>query len=251
MQLSLLQTVIPSLDEYARYYNRDRVGQDATKNKLRSIIGDVDCTFIAVRGDGLCLLNATCPVLYCSMQHMRHEQLLDATVGFHNISDVAQFIPTSHQLNAEVTSNCEVSLNLVKQNFKLITEQLLSRIGLPIAEVASVGFRPDINPQYDNYTLQQLGQVISTSLSCVIVNINIEESTTCTGIFPNGESLSLNEGSMTLDQIREYINNGTWRVVFNISRGRHYNAMIPKLSSDINESNIRLFNMIFRKIKFD
>ena len=109
-----------------------------------------------------------------------------------------------------------------------------------------------INPKHDNYALQQLGQVISTSLSCVIVNINIErESTTCTGIFPEGESLSLNNGSMTLDQIRENINNRTWRVVFNISRGRHYNAMIPKLSSDINESNIMLFNMIFGKIKFD
>jgi hypothetical protein len=85
----------------------------------------------------------------------------------------------------------------------------------------------------------------------VIVNINIEETITCNGIFPHGESLSLNEGSISLDTIRENVNNRTWRVVFNISRGRHYTAMIPKLSADINESNIGLFNMIFEKINFN
>ena len=250
IQPSLLQTVITSVDAYASHVYHFPDKQEALKQQLKSIIGrEVDCTFIAVRGDGLCLLNATCPVLFCSIQRMSHAQLLYETRGFHNISDAARNIPADHRLNAEITGNCEVSLSQVKQNFISITEQLLRRFGLKLADYDSLDFRPDINPNHPNYPLEQLGQAISTSLSCVIVNINIENGiTSCNGIFPDGESLSISDGSMNADTIRENVNTRRWRVVFNISHGRHYTAMIPQLGPDINDSNISLFNMIFDKI---
>jgi hypothetical protein len=97
----------------------------------------------------------------------------------------------------------------------------------------------------ENYQFAQLGQVLSTVLDTVIISIEIiENDVAIIGVFPNGESLYF-DTSISLEQIRDNVNIGIWRVVFVLSLGRHYNSLTPLI-----QSHIDFFNLIYRDISW-
>jgi hypothetical protein len=219
-----MQPVISNINNIGLYYYCENYQKKEMLIKLLSNISNgVDFKLIIVRGDGLCLLNSVCSSLY-NIIHNDQDQYQD------NVNDY-----------------CQNTTQIINKNFQNITNQLVSKMN---TTVENAYFYHNLLPVQENYQFAQLGQVLSTVLNTVIVSIEIiENDVAIIGVFPNGESLHF-DSSISLEQIRDNVNTGIWRVVFVLSLGRHYNSLIPILHSDNTQSHIGFFNLIYRDISW-
>jgi len=213
-----MQPIISSINNIGLYYYCENYQKKEMLIKLLfNISKGVDLSLIIVRGNGLCLLNSVCSSLY----YIIHNETNDD-----NVNDY-----------------CQNTTLLIDKNFQNISNQLVSKMNTTIENAF---FYSSLFPIQDNYQFAQLGQVLSTVLDTVIVSIEImENDVALIGVFPNGETLYF-DSSITLEQIRDNVNTGIWRVVFVLSLGRHYNALIPIM----NKSHVDFFNLIYRDINW-
>jgi hypothetical protein len=220
-----MQPVISSINNIGLYYYCENYQKKEMLIKLLfNISKGVDLSLVIVKGDGLCLLNSVCSSLYNII---------------HNDQD---------QYQDNVNNYCQNTTHLINKNFQNITNQLVSKMNTTIENAY---FHSNLLPVQENYQFAQLGQILSTVLDTVVVSIEIiENDIAIIGVFPNGESLHF-DSSISLEQIRDNVNTGIWRVVFVLSLGRHYNSLIPLLqSNNISQSHIDFFNLIYKDINW-
>jgi hypothetical protein len=215
--------IIKNIEEIGLYYYcKNYQKKEMLIKLLFNISKGVDLSLVIVKGNGLCLLNSVCSSLYNII---------------HNVQD-----NVNHNINHNINDYCQNTTQLINKNFQNITNQLVSKMNTTIENAY---FYPNLLPVQENYQFAQLGQVLSTVLDTVIISIEIiENDVAIIGVFPNGESLYF-DTSISLEQIRDNVNIGIWRVVFVLSLGRHYNSLTPLI-----QSHIDFFNLIYRDISW-
>jgi hypothetical protein len=247
----VLLTIFTNIDNIGIYYfSGNPIKSSILKGILTTLLGET--MLIEVRGNGLCMLNAICTVKFIMIENHTTRALLDLLAGFHNKSKEINY---SNILNENITKYIKIIHKNVNENLLLLSDEIIKlnskKFGF-IFNYEMLDFKRDMNQE--NYSFDQLGQVLSTILDSVIILLNINMSNskyTIHGKFPAGERHSLDE--MKKDYIDQQIMSGKWSVIFILNiDNRHYNSLIPIGSSEeIKRNNIEKYLSIKKDIEWN
>jgi hypothetical protein len=268
-----LQNILTSADEYVRFqFPVNAPKRQSLLTALGSILGATPCLITTVRGNGLCALNATSMSLFCMMpQNNSYEKLMEQTRPYHNrVDDTSLFMPHDFKFNIDLYDYCIDILRRVDNDFSNVTRALVETKAQEMSRRSNDRVTPDYVRtimkdnfdweskliERDIWPLEQIGQIISSNIGCVIITIEIENNSQMTvrysGIFPGGEFYtSIDKKRQELkENIKTRIVSGDWKVVFNINLGTHYNSILPRSSDNITRSHIDLFLRIIDRINW-
>jgi hypothetical protein len=242
----VLERIFTTIEKFSKYqYSGDPLKKSTLIDSMLQKFGR--CTVIKVRGNGLCLLNAICAAFFIMKRVKNISSLLSQEIP-ESVYNKDRGIPYENQLNISITEYIMIIYRRVEAELIPMSKKIVALI------------IKTMNPTYDNfddfydilefrkdmesniYFFNQLGQILSTFLSCVI--ISLDKIGVLHGVFPSGDGLSVSLGDISVQQITDNISTGVWDVIFiTDAAGTHYHSLIPLTDSDdIKKSNIKVYN---------
>ena len=248
----ILQSIYTDI---AKFSTSQFSGNKTKREALTKLIHDgvSDCIVIQVRGNGLCLLNAVCAAFFIMQRVKNISSLLSQEIPA-NVHNIETKIPYENQLNISISEYIMIIYRRVEVELIPMSKKIIALIIETMKRGDSSAtynseefydrfeFRRDMNA--GTYFYNQLGQILSTFLNCVIIlldNVGLFH-----GVFPSGETESVSLGNILVQKITDNINRGIWDVIFiTNATAAHYYSLIPLVGSgDIKASNIDIYNRI-------
>lgn len=252
----IIQTIWTSIEEFSQcQYHDETKKNQLTTNIKKCIIPDSNAYLIQVKGDGNCMLYAVSSYLFLYIQNINLQTIDENFSNSLNKCYEADFIKTSNLLLDNIMGYSESIKRLVSDNFSEISNIILKKkiemLGFTNKDEAReiLDFKVNLSDENNNYPLAQLGQILSTVLECVIINILPGDECKFYGIYPT----KIYE-DLPIVQILNNVENGTWKVVFLLNPSeRHYYSLIPYTGIKdipIKDLSIEYLKNIFNRVEW-
>lgn len=243
--LSIIQYLYTDIKNYCFLNKSNEADRRALIDQIMTLTQGTDGFIIAVRGNGLCMLNAFTTSYFLMKRNFRSVQILEDFGTSINVKNLEDGVEETNPLALAIDSDYKIRYEQVTRNFteytNIIVSNLMSNFGIETEKECYDTFElKQLKPEESIYAFIQLGTIISALFNCVIVNIDIM-SNVANYVIPNLSNPSL--ADLTL--LGEMVNRREVDVVIIISVGPHYNSFIPHYCEDaIIDANIALFNKI-------
>lgn len=242
----ILQTLFTSIEEYSKCQFHDLTKKNMLTDKIKRLAEVENASIISVRGDGFCMLYAVCTsILISYIENYNIATVTGLLSKSLNKCDKEEFIKPEDGiiLNESISEYTQDIIRRVGDNFVDLSDAIISKkatiFGLEKADlVPELGFAEIFRKELPVYQFQQLGQILSTILKCVIINIDATgNKTNLNGVFPDGEFIS--KSDLSDEQIISNVTSGEWKVVYIYNMASHYYSFIPELGPDSKDIPIR------------
>jgi hypothetical protein len=244
--LAIIQTLYTDIENMCLIYKSTETDQRALSDKIMQLTQGIDGFIIAIRGNGLCMLNAFTTSYLLMKQKCTYDEILADFGTSINVKNLDEGLQDTNPLARVIEEDCKVRRDRVKKRFVDDTNRILDVITRKMNYETSkenlfeaLEFK-NLDSKESIYPFLQLGTIISNTFNCVIVDIDVM-SNLVNYVVPNIE----NPDSENITILRSLVNSGAIDVVFIINITTHYNSFIPHFSEGtMQDANILLFNKI-------